>query len=46
MPVAYLMSLRPEPTLFSIDLATPLTSLTSIILCILYFRRIASDNLR
>ena len=41
MPVAYLMSLRPEPTLFSIGLATPLASLASIILCILYFRRTA-----
>lgn len=39
MPVAYLMSLRTEPTLFSIGLATPLASLTSIILCILYFRK-------
>ena len=39
MPVAYLMSLRPEPTLFSIGLATPLASLTSILLCIVYFLR-------
>jgi len=37
MPVAYLMSLRPEPTLFSIGLATPLASLVSIILCFSYF---------
>ena len=41
MPVAYLMSLRAEPTLFSIGLATPLASLASIVLCILYFRRTA-----
>lgn len=41
MPVAYLMSLRPEPTLFSIGLATPLASLVSIILCIFYFRKTA-----
>ncbi len=39
MPVAYLMSLRAEPTLFSIGLATPLASFVSIVLCILYFRR-------
>ena len=39
MPVAYLMSLRPEPTLFSIGLATPLASITSILLCIVYFLR-------
>lgn len=38
MPFAYLMSLRPEPALFSIGLATPLASLTSIILCVLYDR--------
>ena len=44
MPVGYLMSLRPEPTLFSIGLATPLASLASIILCILYFRKTASDH--
>lgn len=43
MPVAYLMSLRPEPTLFSIGLATPLASLTSIVLCIIYFRKTAAD---
>lgn len=44
MPVAYLMSLRPEPTLFSIGLATPLASLTSIVLCILYFFRTRSSQ--
>lgn len=38
MPVAILMSSRPNPTLFSIGLATPLASLTSIILCVLYYR--------
>lgn len=45
MPVAYLMSLRPEPTLFSIGLATPLASLASIILCIIYFMRTRSNLL-
>lgn len=44
MPFAYLMSLRPEPTLFSIGLATPLASLTSIVLCILYFRKTAHPD--
>ena len=44
MPVAYLMSLRPEPTLFSIGLATPLASLASIILCFIYFRMAMSDR--
>ena len=44
MPFAYLMSLRPEPTLFSMGLATPLASLTSIILCVLYFRKTASSS--
>ena len=39
MPFSYLMSLRPEPTLFSIGLATPVATVTSIILCILYFRK-------
>ena len=39
MPFSYLMSLRAEPTLFSIGLATPLATVTSIILCILYFRK-------
>ncbi len=38
MPFAYLMSLRPNPTLFSIALATPLSSVTSIILCVIYDR--------
>lgn len=37
MPVAYLMSLRPNPTLFSIGLATPLASFVSILLCIAYY---------
>lgn len=37
MPFAYLMSLRPEPTLFSIALATPLASFASILLCFGYF---------
>lgn len=46
MPVAYLMSLRAEPTLFSIGLATPLASLTSIVLCLIYFKKTAADNLR
>lgn len=40
MPFAILMSLRPEPTLFSISLATPLASLTSIALCFFYDRRL------
>jgi len=44
MPVAYLMSLRAEPTLFSIGLATPLASFASIILCILYFRKTAAEQ--
>ena len=38
MPFAIWMSLRPNPTLFSIGLATPLASLTSIIMCVIYFR--------
>ncbi len=38
MPFAILMSSRPEPTMFSIGLATPLASFTSILICIGYYR--------
>lgn len=44
MPFAYLMSLRPEPTLFSIGLATPLATVVSVVLCIIYFRKTASET--
>lgn len=46
MPFAYLMSLRAEPTLFSIGLATPLATVASIILCVIYFRKTASESAR
>lgn len=39
MPFAIWMSLRPNPTLFSIGLATPMASFVSILMCIVYFRR-------
>ena len=44
MPFAILMSMRPEPTLFSIGLATPLASLTSIVLCAVYYRHYRKND--
>lgn len=42
VPVSYFMSLRPEPSLFHIGLATPLSSALQLILCVgfmLYLRK-------
>ena len=36
VPVSYLMSIRPNPTLFEIGLATPLSSILQLILCLLF----------
>lgn len=36
VPVSYLMSIRPDPTLFQIGLATPLSSILQLILCLLF----------
>ena len=38
IPVSYLASLAPNPSLFTIGLATPCSTFLQIILCVLYFR--------
>lgn len=45
LPVAILMSLRANPTLFSIGIATPLASLVSILICIGYYRYSAQKQI-
>lgn len=36
VPVSYLMSLRSNATLFDIGLATPMSSILQLVLCLLY----------
>lgn len=46
VPVSYFMSIQPEPSLFHIGLATPMSSLLQLILCLGFMHYLVKRDFR